>query len=166
MINFKSILCILAMLSSSIYASDHGNHMGVVDVRQLVEGSSMMKAMAADLEKQFNPQKEKLIAMQKDLEEASAKLTKNQATMAPKERKNLEQQIETKRNDMMQKEQQFRSELYQAQNESINKIMEKVKAEVSQVAQKRGIEVVLSSNEIVWSDTKIDLTKEVAQKLN
>ena len=43
--------------------------------------------------------------------------------------------------------------------------MEEVKAKVSEVAAKKGIEIVFSSNEIVWSTPKIDLTSEVEKKL-
>ncbi|MAJ82611.1 MAG: hypothetical protein CMF41_06820 [Legionellales bacterium] len=147
------------------FAADPSAKLGVVDVRQLVEGSSMMKTMSQDLEKQFSPQKEQLISMQKKLEDDSNNFAKNKSTMTPKDRKDLEAKINNSKNELAQTEQKFRAELYQAQNQSIGKIMEEVKAKVSEVAATKGIEIVFSSNEIVWSTPKIDLTSEVEKKL-
>ena len=43
--------------------------------------------------------------------------------------------------------------------------MDQVKVKVSEIASKKGIDVVFSSNEIIWSNPKIDLTNEVEKKL-
>ncbi|MAH61789.1 MAG: hypothetical protein CMF42_05840 [Legionellales bacterium] len=155
----------LILTSQCVFAAQDNPKFGVVDVRQIVEGSAMMKTMAQDLEKQFNPQKEALVKLQKQLEESTENLEKNKATMSPKDRKALEDSINDQRNQLAQSEQKFRSEVYQAQNESIGKIMDQVKVKVSEIASKKGIDVVFSSNEIIWSNPKIDLTNEVEKKL-
>lgn len=156
MLKFSRLILILSVMLSSAFAKT-----GVVDVKAIIEGSSMMKQTAAALEKQFAPKRDELVGLQKALEQDTKKLAQEKAAMKPADVQALSKKIADSQRNLMDKEQAFRAELFKAQNQAIEKAMNQVKDAASKVAKSKGMDVVLAAGEALYYDAKLDITKDV-----
>ncbi|PIZ04016.1 MAG: hypothetical protein COY58_06630 [Gammaproteobacteria bacterium CG_4_10_14_0_8_um_filter_38_16] len=138
---------------------------GVVDMKAIFSQSSQVKEIKASLTKQFEPQKEKLQKMSTALQADVAKYQKNKEVMNKKELTALETSITKQETAFRDAQTQFQQDVFNAQNKSLEKFMNSVKASVKIVAEKNKLDLVIPSNDVLYTKGDKDITKAVMKDM-
>lgn len=157
----KKLVLIAATLATACSMSALASGFGVVDMKKIFSSSPEVKAIKAQLTKQFDPEKTKLEAMGKDLQANIAKYQKNKDVMNKKELTTLESTITNQEDKFRDAQGKFQQDVYQAQNERLTQFMTTVKAAVAKVAAKNKLDLVLPDNDVLYQGNNMDITQQV-----
>lgn len=138
---------------------------GVVDMRQIFQASPEVKQINARLQKQFTPQRDKIIKLGKSLQDNIKKLQRNQSVMSKKDMENLRNKIQNQQEQLRAEQQQFQQELFSAQNKEMGDFMSKVTTAVKSVATKEELGLVLPKDTVLYAKNGKDITSSVISAL-
>lgn len=134
---------------------------GLVDMRQIFQASPQIKQINARLEKQFSPQREKVIGLGKSLQDNINKLQRNESVMSKKEVIDLRNTIQKQRNQLREAQRQFQQSLFTAQNKEMADFMRKVIHAIEHVAKKENLDLVLPKDTVLYTKDGIDITSDI-----
>jgi len=138
---------------------------GVVDMKTIFSTSPKVKSIKAELSKQFEPQKSKLEKMGQALQADIAKYQKNKAVMNQKDTTALETSITDQETAFRAAQTKFQQDVFNAQNKSLNDFMNSVKAAVKVVAEKNKLDLVIPSNDVLYTKNNTDITQDVLKDI-
>lgn len=139
--------------------------LGVIDVRQVVQQAPQVQSIKDKMEKQFKPRQEKLMALQKSLQQNTQKLERDSAVMSSSQKQQLQETIIKQKRDLERQGQDYQQDLNMAQNQEMQKFFAKVNAVVKKIAEKDGYDVVLQKDGVPYANAKVDITKQVIDAL-
>ena len=160
---FLLTLCSSLMLIWSVIAM--AENIGVVDMRQLFQTAPQIKAINADLDKNFSPERDKLVAMGKSLQEEIKKFQRNQSVMSPSDMTSMKDKITKQEEELRLAQASFQQKLLAAQNKAMSSFMTRMNQVVQSVAQKRQLDLVLEKNSVLFAKGSMDITSEVMSGL-
>lgn len=150
-------------------AEAQGEHMGkiaVVDLQFLVSNSSAGKSIRTQLEKQRESYKTQLEKQESDLRAQEKKLAEQQSKLSKedflKERKSFQDKVIGAQKSVQQRRVAFDK----AYNSAMEKLREHIVKIVADLAAKKGVSLVMSRQELVLVDARLDMTNEVMKALN
>ncbi|WP_264435596.1 OmpH family outer membrane protein [Coxiella endosymbiont of Dermacentor marginatus] len=158
------VTCLSVIMSWA--ASAIGQTIGKVDMRQIFQASPQIKAINIQLEKEFLPQRERIINLDKYLREDVKKLKRNEVVMSKKETEDLRNRIQEEQKEFQQSQVEFQQRLYKAQNQAIGKFIIKISGAVKTVAKKEKIDLVLPKDTLLYARDSRDITLDVISELN
>jgi outer membrane protein len=138
---------------------------GVVDMKTIFSTSPKVKSIKADLTKQFNPEKTKLETMGQALQASVAKYQKDQVTMTAKDKTTAEASLTAQETAFRTAQEKFQQDVFNAQNKSLETFMDSVKAAVKAVAEKDKLDLVIPSNDVLYTKNETDITKDVLDNM-
>jgi len=164
----KKMLLSLSMIavlfgSSDILASDL--KIGVVNFQQVLQSYPKVQATDEKLKKEFAPQQEKLVAMQKSLSEEVNKYNRDSAVMKEADKKTAEANIRDRANKYQTSQNEFQKKLTNAKNEAMKVIEQDVANAVNGVAKEQHFNLVLAKAAVGYNDAEFDITAQVIKKL-
>ena len=157
-----TVATLVAACSMSVLA-DGG--IGIVDMKAIFSSSPKVKSIKAELTKQFQPKKENLEKMGKTLQSDIEKYQKNKDVMNKKDLATLEASITKQESDFRSEQAKFQQEVFDAQNKSLNTFMDNVKTAVKAVAEKEKLDLVIPSNDVLYTKDKTDITQDVLKNM-
>ncbi|MFW0036079.1 MAG: OmpH family outer membrane protein [Coxiella endosymbiont of Dermacentor nuttalli] len=159
------VTCLSVIMSWA--ASAIGQTIGKVDMRKIFQASPpQIKAINNQLEKEFLPQRERIINLDKYLREDIKKLKRNEVVMSKKETEDLRNRIQEEQKELQQSQVEFQQRLYKAQNEAIGKFIIKISGAVKTVAKKEKINLVLPKDTLLYARDSKDITLDVISELS
>ncbi|EKD78087.1 MAG: hypothetical protein ACD_42C00045G0001 [uncultured bacterium] len=155
------VAAVAAFCSIGVFADG----IGVVDMKTIFTTAPQVKTIKAGLAKQFEPQKDKLEKMSQSLQADIAKYQKNKAVMDKKDLTALEDSITKQEAAFRDAQTKFQQDVFTAQNKSLETFMDSVKASVKMVAEKNKLDLVVPSNDVLYSKDKTDITQDVLKDM-
>lgn len=155
------VAAFVAVSSASVFAGG----VGVVDMKTIFSTSPKVKEIKSQLTAQFNPEKAKLQKMGEALQASIANYQKNKPTMKAADLSKLEAGITAQETTFRAAQAKFQQDVFNAQNKSLETFMDSVKAAVKVVAEKDKLDLVVPSNDVLYTKDKTDITKEVLDNL-
>ncbi|MFU8877065.1 MAG: OmpH family outer membrane protein [Wenzhouxiangellaceae bacterium] len=154
----RSVLLIIAMLVAGA-ASAQEIRIGYVDMKRLLDNAPQVIAGRVELDMQFRPvndeliaDEERLLAMEQSLASASG-LSAEGIAARQRDIRNLARSIERRREDLAE-------ELNFRRNQQIKELGEEIEIAVQTVARREGYDLVLSSP-VAYASETIDITAQV-----
>jgi len=154
----RSVLLIIAMLVAGA-ASAQEIRIGYVDMKRLLDNAPQVIAGRVELDMQFRPvndeliaDEERLLAMEQSLASASG-LSAERIAARQRDIRNLARSIERRREDLAE-------ELNFRRNQQIKELGEEIEIAVQTVARREGYDLVLSSP-VAYASETIDITAQV-----
>jgi len=154
----RSWFALLTMLMAGA-ALAQDIRIGYVDMKRLLDSAPQVIAGRAELDIQFRPinnellaDEERLLALEQELAAATG-LTREQVAARQREIRNLERSIERRREDLAE-------ELNFRRNQQIKELGDEIEVAVQAVARREGYDLVLSSP-VAYASEKIDITDQV-----
>lgn len=138
---------------------------GTVDMKRIFESSPQVKKLNDQLTKQYAPDRDKIVAMGKSLQENINKLQRNQAVMDKKSLDTLRDTIAKQEQELRMQQAQFQQTLYAAQNKAMNDFMNKITDVVKKIAASKNLDLVLPQNSILYAKDGMDITQNVIDQL-
>lgn len=138
----------------------------IIDVQQVLRDSTAVKALSKTIEEQKVQYQVELREQERTLREADQELARQRSILSPeafaKKRGELEQRVAA-----LQREAQNRK---RGLDKIFSRGMTKVQAELAEVArelaEERGLDLILSKSTVVLVKAKFELTQEVVRRLN
>ncbi|WP_304985730.1 OmpH family outer membrane protein [Coxiella-like endosymbiont] len=142
-----------------------GQTVGTVDMRQIFQASLQVKNINTRLEKEFSPQRERIINLGKSLQEDTKKFQRNEAVMSEKEKQYLKNKIDEKQKELQQAQVEFQQGLYNAQNKAMGEFMTKISGAVKAISEKEKVDLVLPKDTVLYARDSKDITSDVISEL-
>lgn len=161
----KKLVLGLAICCTAFSVSALADGIGVVDMKTIFSTSPKAKTIKETLTKQFNPEKAKLEKMSTTLQADIAKYQKNKDVMNKKDLATLEASITSQENAFRDAQAKFQQEVFNAQNQSLEQFMDSIKAAVKTVAEKDKLDLVIPSNDVLYTKNDKDITKDVLDNM-
>lgn len=155
--------CLLVMISWVAIAV--GQTVGTVDMRQIFQASLQAKDINVRLEKEFSPQREKIISLDRSLREDTKKLQRNEVVMSKREAEDLRNKIQKEQKGLRQAQVEFQKGLYEAQNKTMGEVMKKISGAVKTVSGKEKMDLVFPKDAVLYVRDGKDITSEVISEL-
>jgi len=134
---------------------------GVVDMQQILQQSPQAADLNKQLQSQFQPRQQKLIAAQKNLQSEMDKFNKDGPTMDNADRTKLQSQILTDRTAFQGMVQSYQQDLSSAQSAAMQKFMGTVQNAVNNVAKQGNYTIIMQRAAAPYTDPSLDVTKQV-----
>lgn len=157
------LMSVVALTAWSAVAM--AEQVGVVDMKAIFADSQKAKEIKTQLEKQFNPQKEKLQKMAQTLQENIQNYQKNQSVTDKKALAAEQDKITKEENTFRDEQAKFQQDVMKTQNEKLEQFVNNIKQSVKTVAEKNKLDLVIPSNDVLYSKEGMDITKQVQDDL-
>ena len=158
------IIKALAFATVSLSSAVHAAGYGVVDLEQVVDNSTYLKAQNASLQQSIKPQTTRLEQLSKELDTMKQKAQASKLSEAEMQKMSAEYQ--TKLNELNGIQQGLQGKV-QASLQVMNKTLDsRIKQAAEQLRKENNLDVVLNKNSALAYDAKYDLTDKMIQKVN
>lgn len=157
------VLSVLFALSSVSLAATQT--IGVVDVKQVINGSNKLNGINDSLKQQFGKRREQVIAMQKVLIKDIKKFRKDSAVMGEKDKEKLQKKIMAKQEALRKAQMSLQHDFMMARSKALKALFTHFKTVATQVAKNNGINILLSKAAVVYSGNGIDLTNKIMKDM-
>jgi len=137
---------------------------GFVNPVKILEEAPQAESARGDLEKEFEPRKDKLIAEQKKVQAMEEQLNRDSAIMSDSERRKMERDILTRKRDLGRAQNEFREDLNLRRNDELANLQRQVMDVIRSVAEQEHFDLIVGEGVIYASDA-IDITDKIMSKL-
>lgn len=139
---------------------------GVIDLQQIMQKSNQIATINSQLTKEFKPRQDKILALQKALQDETDQLTRNSATMTESDRNKLQDKIIADRANLQGMSLSFQRDVNAAQNQGMQKFMTQLNGVVNTVAKANNFDLILQRAGVPFVKTELDVTNKVLDQLN
>ncbi len=151
---------------SAAYAADEvaapaASKMGILDMQMIMQKSPEVAALNKQLQEQFKPRQEKIVATQKNMQADIEKFKKDASVMSPADKTKSEEKINAEQVSLAKMGQSFQQDLSKAQSESMQKFMAGLQTAVNNVAKEGKYTVIVNRAAVPYYDPSLDVTKQV-----
>ncbi len=136
-----------------------------VDMKKIFTEASQVKNINSSLQKQFASRKDAILKSSNTLQADIKKFERDKAVMNAKDGQVMAQKIEQQGAKLREEQMNFQQALYAAQNEAMKKFMDQVSGVVSKIAAKEGYDFVMPMNDLLYSNSKLNITPQVLSEL-
>jgi outer membrane protein len=164
MISKKLALLALALstLGSTAFAQD--SKVGYINTQRITTESAIAKAAQVKLEQEFSRRGKELGDLQAALKTFSDKFERDTPTMTESQRGSRQKEFAELNRDFQRKQREYQEDLNGRRNEELQQVLEKATKAVRVVADAEKYDLVIQ--EVVYSNTKHDITEKVLKILN
>ena len=160
------ILTAALTLFGSVCFAKNDNQILVIDIEKIANESLAGKDMQAKIQKKQNKIQAQIEEKKTELTKKAQQLQEKKAKMPPAE---FEEKANNLQNEIMVLDAKFQEDiedLQKKQQKASQVIIDKVKDVASQLASKKDANLVVASNSVFYSSSKIDITTDVIKKLD
>ncbi len=146
-------------------AAAMAENIGIVDMRAIFQSSPQIKQVNDKLNKQFAPERDKIVQMGKSLQDDVKKFQRNQSVMDKAGLDKLRNSIAEQEQNLRTMQAKFQQELFTAQNQAMGTFMDKLTSVVKKIAEKKNLDVVLPKNTVLYAKDGMDITSDVLSSI-
>ncbi len=164
MISKKLALIALALSTLGAAAFAQDSKIGYINTQRITTESAIAKAAQVKLEQEFSRRGKELGDLQTSLKTFSEKFERDTPTMTESQRGSRQKEFAELNRDFQRKQREYQEDLNGRRNEELQQVLEKATKAVRVVADAEKYDLVIQ--EVVYSNTKHDITEKVLKILN
>ena len=164
MISKKLALIALALSIMGTAAFAQDSKIGYINTQRITTESAIAKAAQVKLEQEFSRRGKELGDLQASLKTFSDKFERDTPTMTESQRGSRQKEFAELNRDFQRKQREYQEDLNGRRNEELQQVLEKATKAVRVVADAEKYDLVIQ--EVVYSNTKHDITEKVLKILN
>jgi len=164
MISKKLALLAIALSTLGSIAFAQDSKVGYINTQRITTESAIAKAAQVKLEQEFSRRGKELGDLQASLKTFSEKFERVTPTMTESQRSNRQKEFAELNRDFQRKQREYQEDLNGRRNEELQQVLEKATKAVRVVADAEKYDLVIQ--EVVYSNTKHDITEKVLKILN
>lgn len=157
-----AFLAVLAFNTSAAQASE----VGIVNIQKIMQDSKAAQSLRAQLQSKQKSFQGELDTKQKQLVKEDQELVQQRGKM---EKAAFEQKVKDFQNKAATAQREIqtkKNQLDKAFGEALSKIEKKIIAITQDVAKEAQMDVVIASSQVLYGDSKLDITDKVLSRLN
>jgi outer membrane protein len=152
----------LSTLNATAFAQD--SKIGYINTQRITTESAIAKAAQFKLEQEFSRRGKEIGDLQASLKTFSEKFERDTPTMTESQRGSRQKEFAELNRDFQRKQREYQEDLNGRRNEELQQVLEKATKAVRVVADAEKYDLVIQ--EVVYSNTKHDITEKVLKILN
>jgi outer membrane protein len=156
------IALMLSIMGAAAFAQD--SKIGYINTQRITTESAIAKAAQVKLEQEFSRRGKELGDLQASLKTFSEKFERDTPTMTESQRGSRQKEFAELNRDFQRKQREYQEDLNGRRNEELQQVLEKATKAVRVVADAEKYDLVIQ--EVVYSNTKHDITEKVLKILN
>ena len=164
MISKKIALITLALTTLVAPAFAQDSKIGYINTQRITTESAIAKAAQVKLEQEFSRRGKELGDLQAALKTFSEKFERDTPTMTESQRGSRQKEFAELNRDFQRKQREYQEDLNGRRNAELQQVLEKATKAVRVVAEAEKYDLVIQ--EVVFSNTKHDITEKVLKILN
>ena len=164
MISKKIALIALTLTALVAPAFAQDSKIGYINTQRITTESAIAKAAQVKLEQEFSRRGKELGDLQAALKAFSEKFERDTPTMTESQRGSRQKEFAELNRDFQRKQREYQEDLNGRRNEELQQVLEKATKAVRVVAEAEKYDLVIQ--EVVFSNTKHDITEKVLKILN
>ncbi|MCF8147070.1 MAG: OmpH family outer membrane protein [Sulfuritalea sp.] len=164
MISKKIALIALTLTALVAPAFAQDSKIGYINTQRITTESAIAKAAQVKLEQEFSRRGKELGDLQASLKTFSEKFERDTPTMTESQRASRQKEFAELNRDFQRKQREYQEDLNGRRNEELQQVLEKATKAVRVVAEAEKYDLVIQ--EVVFSNTKHDITEKVLKILN
>lgn len=158
----------LVLLSAALVAAPAfaDTKIAVLNYQMALLESDAAKRYAADAEKKFGPDLNKLKTLEGDAKRLQDRLTKEGDKLSTAERERLELEFRQKARDFQAQSRELNEAKARADQETLHQLKPKLDQAVADVLKKGDYDLVLDRAAVVDVKPQLDITRQVIERMN
>jgi len=116
-----------------------------------------LKEKGLQLQKKIDADKNKIIEIEKRI---------NSGILSEEEKENLNKEIEELKAQITKNIQEFKLEIASDEKQTIEKLIGDLRAKISNYGKEKSYTIIFDKNDLIFSDTQFDLTREIVDYIN
>ncbi len=164
----KRIYCILLLaagLSVAGSALAEGLKIGFVNAARVSAEAPQAEVARQNLEREFAPRDEELVAMQNDLRRLEERFNRDGAVMSQSEQRELEREIVARQREIRRAQEEFREDFNARRNEELGQLQRLILVAVQSLAQEERFDLIVSDG-VVYASDRVDITGRVIERMS
>ncbi len=161
-----TVLAIIGLTAPFAMAEDKGQMVAVLNMQSIMQESDVAESIRDQIDKKRQKYQKEIEKLEENLKSSEQELVKQKSVLSEEafteKRKTFEKDIIEAQRDIQQK----RMALERAFGEAMAKLRGELVKVVAEVAESRGIDVVLSRQSVVIADADLDITEDALKALN
>lgn len=154
---FPRVLCLVAAISVSAALAQ--NKVGIIDMREAVNGTAEVKKAVAALEAKFKPRTAELEKLQRELQEIQGKLQSLAGKLTPQGEQDLVSQGQRKQREAQRLQEDLDAEIQREQQEMGTRALTKMRDVVKKLAEEQQLDMVVDVGQTIYFKPALDVTK-------
>ncbi len=132
----------------------------VMSLQQAVLETAEIKKASADMEAKYKPRQAEMEKLQKELQALQEKLQAGAGKLTPQAEADITAQGQRKQRELQRMSEDLQGDVDRERNEILARASQKMQAIVKQVADAKGIDIVIESSNALYAKPAYDLTKD------
>ena len=138
----------------------------VADSQAAIMSTDYAKKTFEKLNKDLEPQRNRLDQLRKELAAIEEKFQKNASIMSAKEKTDLQTQARQKMEEFQNLAQALQKRAQDVQQEMVQKMLPKMEEAVEEIRKASNIDIIIERKNVIWAEPATDITKKITEKLN
>jgi outer membrane protein len=159
----KKLLAVILVLAGAGIVNAQVK-VGVVNLQKALLDTADLKKAQADMEAKFKPRQDKIVQLQKDLQDIQTQLQSGRLNQLGTEDAQAEGQ--RKQRDLQRLQQDLQDDVTQARNDILQRAGTRMQEVVKKLAEEKGLDVILDSTNALFFKPALDLTADATAAYN
>ncbi|MDI6736353.1 MAG: OmpH family outer membrane protein [bacterium] len=156
-------------LANVVYSQESGvsrsvYKIGIIDGKRIFEEHPDAKKAKEQLIKELKQKQKEINAMSAEIEKLEEDIESN-LLLSDEERARMETKVDKKKQAALKYSQEAETYLNDKEEELTRQITEKVYLLIKQIAQEKGLSVVLENNYVLYAEDNLDITGDVLARI-
>jgi outer membrane protein len=143
---------------------------GIVNIQGAIVGSNEGQRDFEELQKKFDPKRQELEGLNKEVEELQKKFNTQGDKLNDEARAELLKQIDSKKKQLQRNYEDANTDIQAQQNDIANRIGQKLVSVLDKYAKANGFTVILDvsgqQSPVLWAASSVDITQAVVEAYN
>ncbi len=149
-----------------VFAEDSKHPIAVVNIQQVMKDSTAAKTVREQLESKQKSFQADITKKEEALQKEDKELGKQKTVLKKEAFEEKARAFRTKATDMQKDVQSKKALLDSAFERSLNDIQKVVTEIISDISKEKGFVIAVPTSQILYADTKLDISTEVLERLN
>lgn len=169
--NLKNLLAGIAMAAAVAVAPAIAQEqptlpIGIVDMAKVRQDSSALRSIADQVNLYRNAFQKDIQDEEASLRDANQELSRQRSILSPEAFEDARREFETRVADVQRTVQQRKAELEKVREAAMRELHRALNTVIAEIAQERGLILVLPRDQTILSATSLEITNEVTERLN
>ncbi|MCZ6887500.1 MAG: OmpH family outer membrane protein [Gammaproteobacteria bacterium] len=138
----------------------------VLDYQKILRDSSSAVDIKAQVERQRQIYQDQITKQEQELRDADQELARQRTILAPEAFAQKRREFEERVAEVQREVQSRKRELDQAYDYGIQQVQQALVGIITELAEERGFNLILSRQQIVYADKSLNISEEVLVRLN
>lgn len=157
------LLIVSCLFIGNVYAAEL--KIGVVNLDEVLQKSALAMKLNQQMSTDFQPRQDAINAASKKLQDSVDQLTFSAYKLSPDERTNMQAKINNQRRDLDALNSALQRDFATAQNANTQVLLGKLNAVISKIAKDGSYDMIMTSANLLYLNTTINVTPQVIDQL-